>query len=63
MHSGFVAIREEMPLLVDLQKRLAEADGEIAFARTSGFYPYFITNDILKDSVDEVLGIVERETR
>lgn len=46
-----------------LKKRLAEADGEIAFARTSGFYPYFITNDILKDSVDEVLGIVEREMR
>lgn len=46
-----------------LQKRLAEADGEIAFARTSGFYPYFITNDILRDSVNEVLGIVERETR
>lgn len=46
-----------------LQKRLAEADGEIAFARSSGYYPFFITNDILKSSVDEILGIVEREAR
>jgi len=44
------------------QKRLAEADGEIAFARSSGYYPYFITNDILKDSVERVLEIIERET-
>jgi len=45
------------------QKRIAEADGEIAFARSSGHYPYFITNDILKDSVDRVLDIIEREKR
>jgi len=44
------------------QKRLAEADGEIAFARGSGYYPYFITNDILQDSVERVLEIIERET-
>jgi guanylate kinase len=44
-------------------KRLAEADGEIAFARTSGVYPFFITNDILKDSVDRVRTIIEDETR
>ncbi len=43
-------------------KRLAEADGEIAFARNSGHYPYIITNDILKDSVDQVLGIIEQES-
>ncbi|MCK4342500.1 MAG: guanylate kinase [Phycisphaerae bacterium] len=43
------------------QKRLAEADGEIAFARTSGHYPYIITNDILEDSVARVMEIVERE--
>lgn len=42
-------------------KRLAEADGEIAFARTSGHYPYFITNDILEDSVTRVLEIINRE--
>lgn len=42
-------------------KRLAEADGEIAFARTSGHYPYFITNDILEDSVTRVLEIIDRE--
>ena len=43
------------------QKRIAEADGEIAFARFKGYYPYFITNDILKDSVQRVLEIIERE--
>lgn len=42
-------------------KRLAEADGEIAFARSSGHYQYFITNDILKDSVNEILEIIKRE--
>lgn len=42
------------------RKRLAEADGEIAFARNSGYYPYFITNDILEDSVRQVLDIVSR---
>jgi guanylate kinase len=40
------------------QKRLAEADGEIAFARGSGTYPYFITNDILEDSVQQILKIL-----
>lgn len=43
------------------EKRLAEADGEIAFARSAGYYQYFITNDILKDSVDRVLEIIERD--
>lgn len=46
-----------------LQRRLAEADGEIAFARSGGYYPYFITNDILQDSVDRIMEIIERETR
>jgi len=44
-------------------KRLAEADGEIGFAKNSGYYQYFITNDILQDSVDRVLEIIEQETR
>ena len=43
-------------------KRLAEADGEIAFARNSGHYQYFITNDILEDSVRRVMEIIEQET-
>lgn len=43
------------------EKRLAEADGEIGFARSSGVYDYFITNDILKDSVDRVLAIIDKE--
>lgn len=40
------------------EARLAKADGEIAFARNSGYYPYFVTNDILEDSVAEVLAIL-----
>ena len=48
----------------DLQtKRLAEADGEIAFAQAGGCFPYFITNDILQDSVDRVIEIIEQETQ
>jgi guanylate kinase len=43
------------------EKRLAEADGEIAFACSSGYYPHIITNDILQDSVTRVLEIIERE--
>ncbi len=43
------------------QKRLAQADGEIGFARAGGVYPYFITNDILEHSVNQVLEILRRE--
>lgn len=43
------------------RKRLAEADGEIGFARNSGYYQHFITNDILQDSVDRVIEIIQRE--
>ncbi len=45
------------------QRRIAKADGEIAFARASGCYPYFITNDILEDSVRQVTDIIEHETQ
>ena len=45
------------------EKRLGEADGEIGFAKNSGYYQYFITNDILEDSVNRVLEIIEQETK
>ncbi len=45
------------------RKRLAKADGEIGFARNSGCYPYFITNDILQDSVDRVIEIINQENQ
>jgi len=44
-----------------LRKRLAEADGEIAAARDSRCYPFFVVNDILESTVEEVLRIIERE--
>lgn len=43
-------------------RRIAKADGEIAFARSQGCYQYFITNDILEDSIQQVLNIVSKET-
>lgn len=42
-------------------KRLDEADGEIGFARNSGCYTYFVTNDILEESVRQVLDIIDEE--
>jgi guanylate kinase len=45
------------------RRRIAQADGEIAFARSSGCYPYFITNDILPDSVQQVMEFIEHETK
>ncbi len=44
-----------------LAKRLAEADGEIGFARDSGAYKHFVVNDVLDDTVDEIVGIIESE--
>ena len=44
-----------------LTKRLAEADGEIGFARDSGSYQHFVVNDVLADTVEEIVGIIESE--
>jgi len=40
------------------RRRIAEAEREIAFARDSGAYQHFVTNDILERCVSQVLGIV-----
>ena len=45
-----------------LIKRLGEADGEIATARDSGCYPYFVINDILETTIEEVIHIVLEES-
>lgn len=45
-----------------LARRLARADGEIAFARDSGVYQYFVVNDDLEESIRKVLDIIHRET-
>ena len=41
-------------------KRLAEADGEIGFARDSECYQHFVTNDELDATVAEIMSIIER---
>jgi guanylate kinase len=46
-----------------MKRRLAKADGEIGFARDSGAYQYFVVNDVLEDTVDEIIGIIEKEMR
>lgn len=42
-----------------LRRRLEQADGEIAVARDSGCYPYFVVNDDLEESIQRVLGIIQ----
>lgn len=46
-----------------LTKRLAQADGEIAVARDSKAYPFFVVNDILEDTIEEVLRIIQQENK
>lgn len=44
-----------------LAKRLASADGEIAAARDSGCYQYFVINDCLDATIEEVFSIIQKE--
>lgn len=46
-----------------LQRRLAEADGEIATARDSGCYTHFVVNNVLETTVEEVRNIIEKERK
>ena len=41
-----------------LRDRLAQADGEIAAARDSGCYDYFVVNDVLDQTVRQISQIV-----
>ena len=41
-----------------MKKRLAKADGEIAVARDSGSYDYFVVNDVLESTVEQVKRII-----
>jgi len=49
-------------LVTQLNRRLAEADGEIAVARDSGCYRHFVVNDVLDETIEEVLRIVQQES-
>ena len=44
-----------------LARRLAKADGEIATARDSGCYQYFVVNDSLDDTIQRVEKIIAKE--
>jgi guanylate kinase len=44
-----------------MEQRLAEADGEIGFARDSGCYQHFVTNDELDRTVQTIIGLIEKE--
>jgi guanylate kinase len=46
-----------------IAERLANANGEIAFARESGVYRHFVVNDQLDEAVAEIAGLIERERR
>jgi len=45
-----------------LASRLAQADGEIAIARDSGCYQHFVVNDVLEQTIAEVIGILTQES-
>ena len=51
----------EAELRGDVEASLEKADGEIAFARDSGRYQYFVVNDVLDSTVDEIMEIVRKE--
>ena len=44
-----------------LKRRLAEADGEIAAAQDMGCYQHFVTNDVLDETVADIMDIIEKE--
>ena len=46
-----------------LTRRLAKADGEIAVARDSGAYDFFVVNDVLETTVEHVLSIIQKEEK
>lgn len=43
-----------------MKRRLAKADGEIAVARDSGSYDYFVVNDVLESTVEEVKNLITK---
>jgi len=46
-----------------IAERLANADGEIRFARESGVYRHFVVNDVLDDTVQQIVEIIRNHRR
>lgn len=44
-----------------LARRLAEADGEIAFARDSSCYQHYVVNDVLETTIEQVRTLVQEQ--
>ena len=44
-----------------LARRLEKADGEIAVARDSGCYQHIVVNDVLEETISNVIGIIKQE--
>lgn len=41
-----------------IQERLSKADGEVRYAHECGAYRHFLVNDIVEDTVDEIVRII-----
>lgn len=59
LHQRLAGRKTETPNA--LAERIALAERETAFAHSSGCYQYFVTNDILTDSVQAVKDILQQE--
>jgi guanylate kinase len=46
-----------------IEERLAKADGEIRYAKDCGVYRYFVINEVLDETVDEIVSVVQAERR
>jgi len=45
-----------------IRRRLAEADGEIRYAKEAACYDHFLVNEDLEDTVDQIHRLVTRQT-
>jgi guanylate kinase len=55
---GIGILRARSPHDAAIERRFAEAQTEIAFAKTSGVYDAFVVNDDLELAIDQVCDLV-----